>query len=290
MRKAIALITDSASDFTFDEAAALDIKIVPLSVTFPNDKTYLDRVELDADRFYDMLVESADIPTTSQPSPQSFAEAFNEALQDADEVVYCGVSGELSGTLESARIARDLLAPNQIERVHIVDTLNVTLGEQILVRLAVNLRDKGLDAQEIVRTLEEYRKHVKVIALLDTLEYLKKGGRIPATAAAAGTLLSIKPVICVKDGKIGLLGAARGSKNGKNQLSKHVVEAGGVDFSLPFVLGYSGHSERLLKKYWEDSTALYADWEGEMPVSKVGSVIGTHVGPGAIAVAFFGNN
>ena len=132
------------------------------------------------------------------------------------------------------------------------------------------------------------RARVVVIGLLETLEYLVRGGRLSAAAGAVGTLLNVKPVVAAEDGLIVQLGKARGSKNGRNLLGQKVEKAGGVDFSMPLALGYTGLSDAVLKKYIEDSAALWSGHtEGELPVHTIGATIGTHVGPGAVAVAFF---
>ena len=132
------------------------------------------------------------------------------------------------------------------------------------------------------------RDRVVVIGLLETLEYLVRGGRLSAAAGAVGTLLNVKPVVAAEDGLIVQLGKARGSKNGRNLLNQKVEKAGGIDFSMPLALGYTGLSDAVLKKYIEDSAALWAGHtEGELPVHTIGATIGTHVGPGAVAVAFF---
>ena len=157
----------------------------------------------------------------------------------------------------------------------------------ILAELALRLRDQGLSAAEIARQLEEQKQNVHIVALLDTLEYLKRGGRISTTVAFAGGLLSIKPVVAVKDGEIQMLGKARGSKQGNNLLVHQIEKAGGVDFDKPLLLGYSGLSDVLLTKYIEDSRALWENGTECLPITSIGSVVGTHAGPGAIAVAFF---
>ena len=171
-----------------------------------------------------------------------------------------------------------------------VDTLSVTIGEQLLIELALRMRDEGKSAAEIGKMIENRRNDVKVIALLDTLEFLKRGGRISPTVAMAGTLLNIKPVLTVKDGLVELLGKARGSKNGNNYLNKFVAENGGIDYDAPYRLAYSGMSDALLQKYIRDSKALYADKVDFLPITQVGRVIGTHAGPGAVALAFFAAN
>jgi DegV family protein with EDD domain len=144
-----------------------------------------------------------------------------------------------------------------------------------------------MSAADIASRLEEELARMRVIALLDTLEYLKRGGRISKTAAFAGSLLNIKPVACIRDGEIKLLGKARGSKMGNNLLVQEIEKAGGVDFQKPLLLGYTGEGNELLERYIEDSAHLWRDSTSSLAQTPIGSVIGTHAGPGAIAVAFF---
>lgn len=158
------------------------------------------------------------------------------------------------------------------------------------MELALQLRDQGLSAQEIGAVLEQEKPHIRLIALLDTLEYLKKGGRISPAVALAGSLLSIKPVIAVENGEVTILGKARGSKNGNNMLMSLVEKSGGINFEKPFSLAYSGLSDMLLQKYISDSAHLYQGKAVHLPVARIGSTIGTHAGPGAVAVAFFSNH
>lgn len=285
----VRIVTDSACDITPDEARMLDIDVLPLKTVF-SDGDYRDGIDLTATEFFDKLIETGEMPSTCQVAPFAFEETFLAALANGQDVVCVSLSSKLSGTIQSAHIAWQGLDADKQARIHIVDTENVTIGEQLLVRLAVRLRDEGRSAQEIVSEIEKQRDNVRVVALLDTLEYLKKGGRISSGAALAGSLLSIKPVICVEDGLVKVIGKARGSKNGQNQLVKAIERYGGVDTSMPFRLAYSGLSDQLLKKYWNDNRHLYAGWEGEPPVTSIGAVIGTHVGPGAIAVSFFSKN
>ena len=165
--------------------------------------------------------------------------------------------------------------------------MNATIGERILVEYGLQLKDQGKSAKEIVSILEESKQKIHTMGLLDTLEYLKKGGRISSTVAFLGGALAIKPVVAVVDGEIVLLGKARGSKNGSNFLIREIEKADGVDFSRPFCLGYTGLNDDLLQKYIHDSEHLWKDYANELPISSLGATIGTHVGPGAVAVAFF---
>ena len=212
-----------------------------------------------------------------------FEEAYEKAVSEGYEVICLTCSGKLSGTHQSANIAAAAFA----DKVHVLDSGTIAIGLGILVEYALELVDRGLTAEEILRELMQKRERIRILALVDTLEYLKKGGRISSAVALAGGLLNIKPVISVNGGEIRLLGKARGSRQGNNLLVQEIGKAGGVDFTGPVMLGYTGLSDALLQKYIQDSAAL---WEGHLenlPVSIVSSVVGTHVGPGAVAVAFF---
>ncbi|MBQ5748233.1 MAG: DegV family protein [Bacteroidales bacterium] len=276
----VRIVVDSTADVT-DEIRA-KLSVVPLTVHF-GEQEYVDGITINHKQFYEMLVETDVLPTTSQPSPEAFAQVFRQAQEAGEQVVALTVSSKLSGTCQSAMIA----AADFPDSVWVVDTKTVAIGCGILAELAVRLKEEGLSAEEIVARLEEERDNIRVIALLDTLEYLKKGGRISKTVAFAGGLLSIKPVVTIQDGEIHILGKARGSKQGNNLLVTEIQKAGGVDFTKPLMLGYTGLSDALLEKYVLDSGAL---WDGHgdcIQSTPICSVIGTHAGPGAIAVAFF---
>ena len=278
----IRIITDSASDMSPAEHPAL--RVLPLSVTFGTD-VYMDGVDIDHQRFYEMLVERDELPKTGQVNPYAFSQTIAEAREAGDEAVIITVGAKLSGTNQSARTA---LAEAPGGDVFVVDSNNVTLGERVLVEYALRLVDEGRSAAQIAAAVEAVRDRAVVIGLLETLEYLVRGGRLSAAAGAVGTLLNVKPVVAAEDGLIVQLGKARGSKNGRNLLNQKVEKAGGVDFSMPLALGYTGLSDAVLKKYIEDSAALWAGHtEGELSIHTIGATIGTHVGPGAVAVAFF---
>lgn len=278
----VRIITDSASDMSPAEHPAL--AVLPLSVTFGTD-VFMDGIDIDHQRFYEMLVERDELPKTGQVNPYAFSRAIAEVREAGDEAVIITVGAKLSGTNQSARTA---LAEAPGGDVYVVDSNNVTLGERILVEYALRLVDEGRSAAQIAAAVEAVRDRVVVIGLLETLEYLVRGGRLSAAAGAVGTLLNVKPVVAAEDGLIVQLGKARGSKNGRNLLNQKVEQAGGVDFSMPLALGYTGLSDAVLKKYIEDSEALWAGHaESELPIHTIGATIGTHVGPGAVAVAFF---
>lgn len=279
---AIKFIIDSASDILPAEAKELGLIHIPLKVLF-GDTEYADAVDMTHHEFYEKLIESNVLPTTSQVTPIEFEDAYEEVVSSGDTAIVITVSGKLSGTYQSAMIA----AQDYEGKIFVVDSENVSLGERLLILHGLELRDQGLSAQEIADRLNEAKHQIRVLALLDTLEYLKKGGRVSAAAAFAGTLLSIKPVIAIIDGLVEVLGKARGSKQGNNLLRELIQKGNGIDFSRPLFLAYSGLSDKLLQKYIKDSAEL---WEGNiesLPMGTIGCVIGTHAGPGAVAVAFF---
>ena len=277
----VKIITDSASDISQAEAAAWGIQVLPLKTIF-GEEEFLDGVTLGHEAFYQKLVESDVMPTTSQIAPAEYEEAFRAAVEQGDEILCIAVSSKLSGCYQSANIA----AAEFPEQVTLVDSLNVAIGQRLLVELARQLRDEGKSAREIREILDQEKNRIRLIALLDTLEYLKRGGRISSAVALAGSLLSIKPVVAIENGEIVILGKARGSKNGNNMLCA-LAQKHGIDFKMPLRLAYTGLSDTLLQKYIADSASLYAGQTGTLPVSLIGSTIGTHAGPGAIAVSFF---
>ena len=280
----VRIITDSGSDCLQGDHPQLDV--LPLSVGFGT-TIYQADVDLSRERFYELLVEGDEFPTTGQVNPHAFSQAIARAQEAGENVVVITLSSKLSGTHQSACAAA--AEAGGATEVHVVDTKSVTVGEHILVDYALRLVDEGRTAAEVAAAVEAAVDRVCVVGLLDTLEYLKRGGRISAAEGTVGELLSIKPVITIDDGEVAVLGKARGSKNGRNLLRQQVENAGGIDFSMPVMLGYSGLSDELLRKYVKDSRSV---WEGniaedDIPTLMVGATIGTHVGPGAVAVAFF---
>lgn len=275
----IRIITDSASDLPVRRP---EVTVLPMDVTFGSE-TYQDGVNLTHHQFYEKLIEGDELPTTSQISPARFEEAFRQAVEAGETVVAVVLSAKLSGTYQSACIAAGEF-PGQ---VFVVDSANATIGELILVERALELMDQGLEAAAIAAKLDEEKQEIRLVALLDTLEYLKRGGRVSASVALVGGLLAIKPVVAIQEGEVAVLGKARGSKNGNNLLVQEIQKTGGVDFSRPYCLGYTGLDDGLLQKYIADSTALWSGHAEQLPITTVGGTIGTHVGPGAIAVAFF---
>ena len=280
----VKIVIDSACDLPKNTADVLGLAYMPMRTIF-GQQEYLDGITLTGEAFYEKLIESDCLPKTSQVPPADFEAVFESIVNAGDTALCITVSSELSGTYQSAMIAAESFG----DKVIVVDSRSVTIGEQILVLRAVKLRDEGWSAWEIAEIINHEKNRIRLLALLDTLEYLKKGGRISSAAALAGSILSIKPVVAVQDGRIEMLGKARGSKNGSNKLMELVQASNGIDFDRPFMLAYSGLSDHLLRKYITDSHALYEGKTDHLPVCRIGSTIGTHAGPGAIGVAFFEN-
>ena len=276
--KNIQVIIDSTIDLP--DRLQDRVKSVPLTVTF-GEKEYLDGIDLSRDDFYRELESGQLMPKTSQPSPASFEKVYEEIHERGEEGIVITVASRLSGTFQSACIAAE-----DYPEITVVDSKTVAIGSGILVEYAIDCIDRGMGRHEIVEELNKKREEICLVAMLDTLEYLKRGGRISKTAAIAGGVLNIKPVVTVKDGEILILGKARGTKKANNFLVEE-IRKNGIDYSLPILLGYTGTSDKLLQNYIESSRNLWEGQVSELSSSQICSVVGTHAGPGAVAVAFF---
>ncbi len=278
----IKILVDSAADFELTEAEELGITLAPILVRFGKDE-FMDGVNITHREFFEKLIESGELPQTSQINEFRFAEYFKNLTANGDDVIAITISSKLSGTYSCAVKAAKKFGG----KVRVVDSLNASIGERVLLQYALRLLNCGLTVDEIVKELNERKQKIQVLAVLDTLKYLRKGGRISAAAAIAGEMLSIKPVVSVIKGEVKLVGKAIGSKKGNNLLNQLIEKCGGIDFERPYTLGYSGLSDDYLKKYLHDSEKLWKGNTDSVPSYLIGSTIGTHVGPNAIAVAFF---
>ena len=274
----VQIIVDSTADLT--PALKERVLTVPLTVHFGQEE-YIDGVTIDHQTFYKKLVSSDTLPSTSQASPAGFEEKYQQVRSAGNSAVVITVASKVSGTYQSAVIAAD-----GYENIHIVDSGSVAIGSGILTELALQLVEAGLDAAQIADRLEEEKKKLRVVAVVDTLEYLKRGGRISKTVAFAGGLLNVKPLLGITDGEILILGKARGNKQANNQLVNEIEKSGGIDFSRPVMLGYTGLTDELLQGFIATSQDLLSSLP-ELRSTVIGSVIGTHAGPGAVAVAYF---
>ena len=276
----VKIFIDSSIDLPSD--LRKQVTVVPLSIRF-GEEEFTDGVNIDSEMFYEKLAGCDALPTTSQPSPYVFEAAFQNAVDAGDSIVVITLSSKLSGTYQSASIA----AMDFAGKVYVVDSLSVTIGAGVLVQYALELAQSGADAETIAWKLMQKREKVRMLAMLDTLEYLKKGGRISSAAALAGSLLNIKPLICIENGEIKMLGKARGSKQGNQMLIQEIAKTGGIDHRKPLMLGYTGLDTALMEKFAADGADLWANRDSAPASTVVGSIVGTHAGPGAVAIAFF---
>lgn len=275
---AIRIITDSTVDIA-DKYSDL-FTVVPLTVTF-GEKDYIDGVTITKQEFYQKLISGPDLPKTSQATPAVFAEVFRKLQEEGDEAIVITVSSRLSGTYQSACIAAE-----DFPNVRVVDSKNVSIASGVLAEYALRCAEDGMGLNELADHLTKKREEVGLVAMVDTLEYLKRGGRISGAAALAGGVLGIKPVVTARDGELAVLGKARGSKKANNLLIEQ-IRKNGVDFSMPLLLGYTGLSDDMLQQYIRDSQCLWKGHVNDLDCVQLSSVIGTHAGPGAVAVAYF---
>lgn len=278
----IKILIDSASDISIDEAKELGIDLIPLKVSF-GEKEYLDGVDLLPKQFYEKLIETDELPKTSQITPDRFLDSYEKLTSDGSQLLVITISSKLSNTYNSAVLA----SQEYKDKVFVVDSLNAAVGERLLCEYAIRLIKQGFDMDLILRKLNKAKHRIKLIAVVGTLEYLKNGGRISKTVAFVGEVLSIKPVIAIQDGEVKLVGKARGSKRANNLLNELITSTKGIDFKMPVGAVYTGLSDATLNKYIEDHRFIWEPYVDEVPKHIVGSTIGTHVGPGALGVAFF---
>ena len=268
----ITILTDSTCDLSLEEANSLNVEMLSLKVTIDG-VCYLDKRTITNYEFYDKLAAEKELPTTSLASVGEFIEFYNAHPED---IVILTISSDLSGTYHSA-----LLAKEECERsnIYVVDSKTTTVGLAILVYRAVELRGRGMSAAEIAADLESLRERIRIVASLDTLRYLVKGGRLSVASGLVGSLLQIKPVICVKDGKIELLHRVRGTNQAIHRAAETIKHMD-PDPDMPFLYLYSQHDRNL--RVLKEELAIPSSYHD----FTLGSVVGTHIGPGAAAAAF----
>ena len=272
----IRIVADSSCDISQEEAKELNVEIAPIPVSFGND-TYMDGIDINADKFYEMLINSKELPTTAQVNPLEYIERFEEVAKTGDSLLIITLSSKLSGSYGNACMFRKEVNYPEIE---IVDSLNTINMMKILVREAVKKRAEGLNVHEIAEYLNKFKKRIKLVAVIDTLEYLHKGGRLSGTAKVVGTLLNIKPLISVIDGEVRMIGKKPGINKALEQL---VVEFDKFDrdTNYPIIFGYAMSPDKM-NAFIE---RLKIDHElGNYETCGIGPVVGVHIGPGACAV------
>ena len=278
----VKFIFDSACDLSKQQAEELGALFVSLKTKI-NGNEYADGVDITPHEFYRQLAVAKEMPTTSQVTPAEYIDAIKKALTEADEVVILTISGGLSGTVQSAKIA----AADYEGKVFVVDSMNVTIGEQIMVEYAIQLQQKGLSGKEIADELERVKGRACVMGRLETLEFLQKGGRLSKTSSIVGTVLNIKPILALEDGVVISKAKARGAKAANVALMDLANQKGGIDFSMPYLLAYSGEEQTSLDEFIVQAGDFIPEEYPPERIRTLGSTIGTHVGPGAVVLAFF---
>lgn len=278
----IRILVDSSSDYSVSEIQQKNLDLIPISIVI-GEKSYVDGYDMGRDEFYEILQRTEDFPKTSQPSPQAFLDIFEDVKTKGDEIICLILSSELSGTFQTAVLAKDMA---DYDKIYLIDSLSATYTIKVMADYALKLRDTGMSAADIVDKIEAFKPRVKVLAALNTLEFLGRGGRISKTAAAIGDMANIKPIITVtEDGKIGILGKCLGKNKAIMSVIKHLEELG-IDSDFPVYTIYSygfencaAFEEKLHKEGIEVNDRL-----------QIGSTIGTHIGPGAFGIIFVAAN
>lgn len=277
---AVKIIVDTAADFELAELEEKDIDLVPIPITF-GEETFLDTVELSKDEFYKRLLEGTHFPKTSQPSPEAYVERFNKIKEAGDSAVVITLSSGLSGTYQGVLLAKEI---SGCEDIYVVDSRQAACGIRIIVEQAVKLRDGGADARSIAEEITSLRERVTLFALIDTLEYLYRGGRLTKAQARLGTLANLKPVVTVSpDGTVAVRDKALGRAQGLSKLLK-LVSGIPADTSYPMYPIYSYRQDgcdNMVSKLRE----LFPGASIEPPTA-IGSTIGTHIGDGAIGFVY----
>ncbi len=276
----IKIMIDSNADLSAEKAKELGFFYMPISVQI-EEREYLDGVDLSPQEFYEKLATCKKIPQTSLINEFRWGEAFEKATADGSEVVVITISSKLSGTYQAAVNAAKAFDG----RVYVVDSLNAAFGEGALCLYAKQLQEAGISAKEMVEKLNARKKDICVYAVIDTLKYLQKGGRISAATAIIGATLSIKPIVGVVDGEVKMLGKAMGYKKGCMLLNAMIEKSGEIDFSMPLGYVWSGTDRANIEYYKKESARLIENREIE--AYSLGCSIGTHVGAGAVGLVFF---
>ena len=275
----IRIITDSTCDLRPAHREALGVDVVPLSVHF-GDEVLRDGIDITNEEFYRRLRAAETLPSTSQVNPEVFADLFRSYVEQGDQVVGIFVSSALSGTFQSALIARDMVGMGEI---HLVDSRTTTFALALLVQQAARLRDEGRSAREIAAEVTALSGRTRLLAMVDTLKYLKMGGRINTATAVVGGLLGINPIITIEHGLVESVGKGRGRKAAFQWMVKF-MEDEGADLSLPVAFGSSDSAEAMA-----ECEGFFRPVIGDTPFSEcdIGSVVGTHAGPGAAGIVYF---
>lgn len=273
------ILTDSTADIRGEELKKLNVLMIPLNVIL-DDKTYRDSIDIMPDEFYEILENSKKFPLTSQPSPNLFLEFFEDAKEKGEELIYLGISSGLSGTINSARIAKDMV---EYDNIYIVDTKESIQALRLMVLVACQRRDEGKSVKDIIEEMEYLKNHIKIFSMINTLEYLQRGGRLSRAKAIAGNILNLKPLIDLDpDGKIRVYGTSLGMQRALISIMKSIADAP-INRNYPICFGYTYGKENLQKLIDKVNNAYQLE---SFDISQIGPVIGAHIGPGGFCIMY----
>lgn len=275
----IRIMTDSTADLNEDIINEYNIKIVPLNVHF-GEQVYKDKIEISSDDFFNKLEENEEMPSTSQTNPHEFVEAFNEVINEGDEVLLITLAEELSGTYNSAILAKQMV---DSKKVHIVDSKNTSIGLGLLVLKAAKMNKEGIDVDCIINEIEKIKKNIKLIMVLETIKYLKKGGRLSASKALIANFLNVKPILKLDDANIVFESKVRGMKKGLKYIVEYIGEHVNKDSDIMVTSSNINENVKIVINKLKEKYIF-----NNIYVCRMGSIIGTHAGPGAIGLSIIG--
>lgn len=274
----IRFLVDASSDYNIEEAKDKNVEVIPIAVTM-GEETFYDGVNITRDEFYEKVQSSSEFPKTAQPSPQKFIEAFEQAKKQGDQLICILLSSALSGTVQSATLAKNIV---EYDDIYIIDSLTATFAIKIMADYGIQLAKDGKNATEIVQAIEEIKSKVKVYAVLDTLENLYRGGRLSKLEAGIGNVAKIKPLITItEEGKIGVKGKSIGKKKALNDMIK-LLSGKEIRKDFPVYTLYS---------FGTENSDAFIERLNELEICctdrfQIGPTIGTHIGPGAYGILF----
>lgn len=268
----IKILVDSASDLSLEQSKTNDFLFIPLNIQLEN-KEYQDGIDIEKDDYFELLTNTTNFPKTSQPSPQKFLEIFEQVKKDQDTLIYLAISSKLSGTYQSANIAKDLC---EYENIHIIDTLSAAAGITLLAMITKQYIEKGMQVEEIVSKIENLKNKVTIFATLKTLEYLQRGGRISKTVATVGNLARVKPIITLSQGEVNMLDKSIGMKKSFDKMLEHIKKTP-IDKDYPIYSIFS---------YGVDNCEKFESMIEIDERYQIGATIGSHIGPGAYGIIY----
>lgn len=268
----IRIITDSSSDLSLEYCKANDVAIIPMRVSFGSESFY-DGVDITSSEFYDRLEKSDQLPTTSLIGPERFVEEFNKYPDD--EIICLLITAGLSGTTQAANIAIEEVGRSDIK---VIETGQTAVGLAIIVEYAVSLIKKGLDYQELIKTLEEDIPRVEILGIINTFKYLVKGGRLSKISGTVGSVLSIKPIIQCFDGVLKNVDKARGFKAASKNVAQTVRDNYDPDLPIKFIYSKDDKNLNILKNELS---------EIDCGTMTLGPIVGTHIGPNCAGISYF---